>query len=57
MSFCVDPEGELTAGPTGQMDGILIADVDLEQLGEVRREWPLLKERRPECYGEIVGKP
>lgn len=57
MSFCVDPEGELTAGPTGQMDGILIADVDLEQLSEVRREWPLLKERRPECYGEILEKP
>ena len=54
MSFCVNPEGELLGGPTGRQDGILLADVNLESLGEIRREWPILKERRPDLYGEIL---
>ena len=54
ISFCVNPEGELLGGPTGRQDGILLADVNLESLGEIRREWPILKERRPDLYGEIL---
>jgi N-carbamoylputrescine amidase len=54
MSFCVNPEGELLGGPTGQQDGILLADVNLDSLKEIRREWPILKERRPDLYGEIL---
>ncbi|MBA4419032.1 MAG: hypothetical protein C0392_14175 [Syntrophus sp. (in: bacteria)] len=54
MSFCVDPEGELIGGPTGGGDTILLADIDFEYLKEMRREWPLMKERRPELYKEIV---
>ena len=56
MSFCVNAEGELIGGPTGRQDGILIADVDLGYLEEIRREWPILKERRPDLYKEIVTK-
>jgi N-carbamoylputrescine amidase len=54
MSFCVNPEGELLGGPTGRQDGILLADVNLESLGEIRREWPILRERRPDLYSEIL---
>lgn len=53
MSFCVNPEGELIGGPTGQGDSILLADIDLEYLQHVRREWPLLKERKPALYEPI----
>lgn len=56
MSFCVNPEGELIGGPTGQGDSILLADIDLEYLQHVRREWPLLKERRPALYEEICSE-
>ena len=54
MSFCANPEGELIGGPTGRQDGILIADANLDSLEEMRREWPILKERRPDLYGEIL---
>ena len=54
MSFCVNPEGELIGGPTGGGDSILLADIDLEYLRRVRREWPLLKERKPSLYKEIL---
>ena len=56
MSFCVNPEGELAGGPTGQGDGVLLAEVDLDYQREVRREWPIMKERRPDLYGEILSK-
>jgi N-carbamoylputrescine amidase len=53
-SFCVNPEGELIGGPTGIVDSVLLADIDLEYLQHVRREWPLLRERKPEYYKEIL---
>jgi predicted amidohydrolase len=54
MSFCVNPEGELVGGPTGGGDSLLLADTDLEYLKQMRREWPLMKERRPDMYKEIL---
>jgi N-carbamoylputrescine amidase len=54
MSFCVGPEGELTGGPTGTSDGVLLAEADLSYLSEVRREWPIMKERRPDLYHEVL---
>jgi N-carbamoylputrescine amidase len=56
MSFCVNPEGELIGGPTASSDSVLLADVDTDYLKHVRREWPLMKERRPELYKEILMK-
>lgn len=55
MSFCVDPEGELIGGPTGRSDTVLLADVDLDRLKLIRREWPILKEMKPGLYGDILG--
>lgn len=56
MSFCVNPEGELIGGPTGRADTVLLADVDLDRLKLIRREWPILKEIKPGLYGEILGE-
>jgi N-carbamoylputrescine amidase len=54
MSFCVNPEGELIGGPTGGGDSVLLVDVDFEYLKHIRREWPLMKERKPALYKEIL---
>jgi N-carbamoylputrescine amidase len=56
MSFCVNPEGELIGGPTGRADTVLLADVDIDRLKLIRREWPILKEIKPGLYGEILGE-
>jgi predicted amidohydrolase len=53
MSFCVNPEGELIGGPTSTTDGVLLADIDLDYLEQVRREWPIMKGRRPEVYADL----
>ncbi len=54
MSFCANPEGELIGGPTSRGDAVLLADVDVGKLAEIRREWPIMKERRPDQYKEIL---
>ena len=54
MSFCADPEGEIIGGPTSRGDAVLLAQADEEKLAEIRREWPILKERRPDLYREML---
>ena len=55
-SFCISPEGELLDKPTGLREGIALVDADLESIDKVRKEWPFLKDRRPEAYKEIFGQ-
>ncbi len=53
-SFCVRPDGDLIDMPSGQSEGIILADIDLGEINAVRNEWVFLKDRRPEEYGEIL---
>ncbi len=54
MSFAANPEGELIGGPTTRADAILLSETDVEHLPEIRREWPIMKERHPDLYTEIT---
>jgi N-carbamoylputrescine amidase len=53
-SFCISPEGELLDEPTGMKEGIALIDIDLKRIDKARKEWPFLKDRRPETYKEIL---
>ncbi len=53
-SFCTSPEGELINQPTGLKEGIALVDVDLREVERARKEWPFLKDRRPETYKEVI---
>jgi N-carbamoylputrescine amidase len=57
MSFCISPEGELLDQPTGMKEGIALIDIDLKMIQKARKEWPFLRDRRPEVYKEIVNEP
>jgi N-carbamoylputrescine amidase len=52
-SYFVDPKGQLVAQANGETDELLIADLDLEQIREVRDGWQFFRDRRPEMYTEI----
>ena len=39
---------------TRDTDDIVIADMDLDLIREVRNTWQFFRDRRPETYGEIV---
>lgn len=54
QSFCVSPEGELLDKPTGLNDGISVIEIDLKKVDKVRKEWPFMRDRRPEVYDEIT---
>ncbi|UCC66043.1 MAG: acyltransferase [Deltaproteobacteria bacterium] len=56
MSFCLSPEGDLVDEPTGLQEGILLVEVALEEVSRVRKEWPLLRDRRPEVYTSLTER-
>jgi len=53
-SFCVSPEGEFIDQPTGMREAIALIEIDLKNVDRVRKEWPFFKDRRPDCYQEIL---
>jgi len=53
-SFCISPEGEFLDKPTGMKDSIALIEIDLKNIDKARKEWPFLKDRRPDSYKEIL---
>ena len=35
-------------------DEVLTADLNLDEIAEVRRTWQFFRDRRPDLYGELV---
>ena len=56
QSFCVNPEGEFMTGPSGLTDAVVLAQIELSKIVQTRQTWNFFKERRPEIYGEVLGK-
>ena len=53
-SYFCDPRGQLVAVAGREKDELLVHDIDLDQIEEVRKTWQFFRDRRPESYGEIV---
>ncbi len=53
-SFCVDPNGEFVTEPAGAIEGVVLADLDLDRIKLVRDDWTFLLDRRPEIYSDLV---
>ena len=53
-SYFVDPRGSFLAEGSEDRDELVVADMDLEQIEEVRRIWQFYRDRRPESYDELV---
>lgn len=55
-SFVCGPQGEfLTQAPSNE-EWNQVVDVDLARSENVRRWWPFLRDRRIDCYGDIVKR-
>jgi len=52
-SFLCDPFGVVLAEASTDREEILVGDVDLGRIEEVRRGWPFLRDRRIDAYGGI----
>lgn len=55
-SYFVNPRGETIAQASEDKDELLVADVDLGMIEEVRSVWQFYRDRRPEAYGEITAQ-
>ena len=47
------PRGQIFARPRTDEDEVLVADLDLGLIEEVRTTWQFFRDRRPETYGEM----
>jgi len=55
-SFLADPFGRVLVEGSHDREEILIGEVNLKELEEVRRNWPFLRDRRIESYGDITQR-
>jgi beta-ureidopropionase len=53
-SYFCDPRGQIIAQASRDKDEVLTADLDLDQIGEVRKTWQFFRDRRPELYDPLV---
>jgi beta-ureidopropionase len=54
QSYFCDPRGQIIAQGKRVEDDVVIADLNLDMIREVRNTWQFFRDRRPETYGEIV---
>jgi len=52
-SFLCDPFGVVVAEASTDREEILIGEIDLARIEDVRRNWPFLRDRRIDAYGGI----
>jgi len=55
-SFLSDPFGTVIAEASWNREEILIGEVDLRKLEDVRRNWPFLRDRRIDSYAGITQR-
>jgi N-carbamoylputrescine amidase len=54
QSYFCNPRGQVIAEGARDRDDIVIADLDLDMIREVRNVWQFFRDRRPETYHEMV---
>ena len=53
QSFVADPFGRVIARASDRDEQTLVVQCDLAAIEKVRREWPFLRDRRIDAYGEL----
>jgi beta-ureidopropionase len=54
QSYFCDPRGQIIAEGSRDQDELVVADLDMEKIREVRNTWQFFRDRRPDLYGPIV---
>src|SRR5271163_3172699 len=55
-SFFCDPFGRVLAEASHDKEEILLGEVDLHHLEDIRRNWPFLRDRRIDSYAPITSR-
>jgi beta-ureidopropionase len=54
-SYVCNPRGELLCEASEDRDDLVTADMDMDQVREVRNLWQFFRDRRPETYGSLTA--
>ncbi len=54
QSYFCDPRGQIMTEASRDRDEVLLADLDLDMIEEVRNTWQFFRDRRPESYEKIA---
>jgi N-carbamoylputrescine amidase len=55
-SFVSDPFGTVLCRAAHDREDVLLQECDLRRLEEVRRNWPFLRDRRIDAYGDLTRR-
>jgi N-carbamoylputrescine amidase len=54
QSYFCNPRGAIVAQASRDKEELVVADLNLEEIAEVRNTWQFYRDRRPETYEELV---
>lgn len=54
QSYFCDPRGQIIKMASRDKDEVLVADLDLDKIIEVRKIWQFYRDRRPETYEDLA---
>ena len=56
QSYFCDPRGQIIAQAPRDQDAVVVADLNLDMIREVRNTWQFFRDRRPESYEQLVAE-
>ena len=56
QSYIADPFGRLLYRASVENEEVIVRDLDLSAIEETRRNWPFLRDRRIDAYGDITKR-
>jgi len=55
QSYFCDPRGQILAEGSRDKSELVVANLDMDKIREVRNTWQFFRDRRPDLYGPIVA--
>ena len=55
QSYFCDPRGQIIAEASRDKDELVVAELNMDVIREVRNTWQFFRDRRPDAYGAIVA--
>ena len=55
QSYFCDPRGQIVAEAPRDSDALVVADLNLDMIAQVRNVWQFYRDRRPDAYGALVA--
>jgi len=55
QSYFCDPRGQILAEASRDRDAVVVADLNMGMIDEVRSTWQFYRDRRPETYGPLTS--